>query len=473
MMKSAKRGCLLVALLAVAVGLPGCGVAVRQAKNAVDFSRHEGKFGRYGRLTDQETQWAKVAWRYFENNTNPESGLVNAFDQYPTFSMWQVGDYLAALVAVHDLDLIDTLEFDRRMSQILQFLNTMDLSEKSLPGRLYNSVTGKMVNASNKPEDTGWSGVEIGRLLTWMKIIGLRYPQYREYLDKAVLRWNFCQVIDDAGTMYRVSRSGEKRQRTQEGRLGYEQLAGAGFAAWGFDTERLWRVARMESVTILGVPITYDARDPRLTGEQAPVSTMPWVLLGMEYGWRYPGESRSGVLINIDARQLAEQVYQVQEVRFERQGELTARTDYQLREPPLTIHDAVFVAGYPWNTVTADGDSAEERALVSTRAVFGMWGLWPGSYTDRLMQAVQNLFNPERGWYEGRLEQSGAAQASISLSTNAMVLETLLFKVRGQLFPHDTGIGYFQHKLDNVFERRVQCLPPDRPISSAEVARGS
>lgn len=462
-----------IVLLAAAVGLPGCGVAVRQARKVADFTRHEGHAGRYGRLTDQELQWAKVAWRYFENNTNPENGLVNALDRYPTFSMWQVADYLVALAAAHDFGLIDTLEFDRRLSRLLKFLNTMDLSESSVPGRRYNSVTGKMVNASNQPEDTGWSGLEIGRLLIWMKIIGARYPQYREYFDKAVLRWNFCQVLDDAGAMYRVSRAPGKRERTQEGRLGYEQASGAGFAVWGFDAAQTWRAARLETVTIDGVPVSYDVRDPRATGQQAPVLTMPWVLLGMEFGWRYPGAPRPGMFGSADVRQLAEQVYQVQEARYAHEGVLTARTDYQLREPPFTVLDAVFVAGFPWNTTGPDGTAAEKLALVSTRAAFGMWALWPGDYTDRLMQAVQGMHNPERGWYEGRLENSGAAQESVSLSTNAMVLESLLFKVRGQLYPRDAGVGYFQRRLDNVFERRTQCLPPDRAPLQPEAGRRS
>lgn len=37
-----------------------------------------------------------------------------------------------------------------------------------------------------------------------------------------------------------------------------------------------------------------------------------------------------------------------------------------------------------------------------------MWVLWPGAYTDRLMQSVQALHDPERGWYEGWLEISHA-----------------------------------------------------------------
>jgi hypothetical protein len=442
--------------------LGGCGVAAKQANKIADLHRHEGSIGRYGRPTDTEMRWAKVAWRYFENNTNPENGLVNSFDRYPVFSMAHLADYLAALAAARSFQLIDVHEFDQRLSRVLKFLNTMELSQGSVPAKLYNAMTGKMVNYSNQPEDIGWSALEIGRLMTWLKIIGMRYPQYQEYVDKAVLRWNFCRVVDDCGVMHGTSRGKEGFDRYQEGRLGEEQSAAAGYAAWGFDARRIWSSARVETVTILGMPVQYDSRDPRVTGGQAPVVTMPHVLLGMEYGWRYPGEGA-----RLDLREWAEQVYRVQEARHARQGILTARTDYQVRTAPYQVIDAVFAAGHPWNTIDGSGKQHERLALVSTRAAFGMWVLWQTPYTDRLMQSVQSLYHPERGWYEGRLEATGEALESLSLSTNAMVLETLLFKAYGQLYPDEARPGYFQYRTSDVFRRPGQCLPSERPMCQA------
>lgn len=466
MRRRAVRAFCLLALPGLLLAVPGCGIVVQQAEKAADYSRHAGHIGRYGRLTEEELAWAKTAWRYFDRNTNPDNGLVNAFDRYPIFSMWHVADYMAALAAARDFGLLDERQFDARLSRLLGFLNTMDLSEGSVPNRYYNSVTGKMVNEANQPEDVGWSAIDTGRLLAWMRIIGTRYPQYREYLDKAVLRWNFCQVIDDCGTLFGVSRSSGKRQRRQEGRLGYEQLAAAGFAAWGFDAARIWR-ARAGTVTLFGAPVPYDPRDPRTDGVQAPVLTMPYVLMGMEYGWRYPGHSPGSVPGDAVMEEFARRVYAVQEARYRRQGVLTAKSDYRLREAPYVVTDAIFNAGVPWTTYGADGKEHERLALVSTRAAFGMWALWPGDYTDRLMQSVKSLHEPERGWYEGRFEASGAALEQLSLSTNAMVLETLLFKVRGQLHPERAEAGYFDLRAANAFARPGKCLPVERPVCSA------
>lgn len=457
--------------IASCVAMTGCGLASKPVFYAADAITHTGSIGRYGRLTKLEKQWAATAWRYFQNNTNPENGLVNGMDRVPTFSMWHVGDYLASLMAAKELDLIEAREFDTRLSALLEFLNTMDMSEASVPNKLYNTLSGKMVTYENQPGDLGWSAIETGRLLAWMRIMGERYPQYREYFDRVVYRMNFCTVIDDCGQLRGSAKNKGQRTSYQEGRLGYEQLGAAGFAAWGFDARRIWKSPPIETVNIYGMPVRYDGRESRQSGVQTPVLTMPYILMGMEFGWRYPGRGLQSP--EVDFQSMANEIYRVQEERYRREGILTARTDYALREPPYLVLDSVFGAGYPWNTIGPDGKEFPKLAMVSTRAAFGMWALWPTDYTDRLVASIQNLYSPERGWYEGRLEYSGAVQENISLSTNAAVLEALLFKVKGQLFPSRLRSGFLDRQLDNPYDRTNRCFPTERPVCNAVETSGN
>jgi len=44
-----------------------------------------------GQLCHADLEIAKTAWKYFENNYNPETGLVNAVDNYPSTTMWDTG----------------------------------------------------------------------------------------------------------------------------------------------------------------------------------------------------------------------------------------------------------------------------------------------------------------------------------------------------------------------------------------------
>ncbi|HYF41520.1 MAG TPA: DUF3131 domain-containing protein [Ramlibacter sp.] len=431
--------------------LPGCGVVASSRGAAA--RRAQGP---------SPAQWARTAWRYVENNTDLETGLVSGIDRFPTFTAWNAGDALASVVAAHELGVIEAREFDLRLSRLLGFLAAMDLSGGQMPNKAYSAATGKMVNFGNQPEDIGWSAVDSGRLLLWLKIVGQRHPRFREYADKVVLRWSFCNALDACGTLRGSVRAGGQLQHYQEGRYGYEQLAAAGYAAWGFDTRASGPLPRLETVNILGRPVRYDARDPRVTGVAAPVLTMPHVYLGMELGWEPPGGGGG-------FREAAQEVFAVQEERWRRERQFTARSDYQRQAAPYVVLDSVYAAGYPWNTVAPDGTEHEKLALVSTRAAFGMWALWPGDYTSRLIEAVQWLHDPDRGWYEGRLEAGGAPHSTITLSTNAAILEALLFQSRGRLYPAGAGRGYFEVRTQDVFERTGRCLPGERAACDAAV----
>ena len=96
--------------------ITGCGVVSRGLEHAQEATQHTGTIGRYGKLTPREMEWAKTAWRYVQNNTNSNSGLVNGSDRQPLFTIWQAGDYLAALVSAREIGLIDEQEFDFRRS---------------------------------------------------------------------------------------------------------------------------------------------------------------------------------------------------------------------------------------------------------------------------------------------------------------------------------------------------------------------
>ncbi|MEY4907296.1 MAG: hypothetical protein RL260_1014 [Pseudomonadota bacterium] len=461
----------LLTVLAGAAALTstGCGVVARGVDRATQEVLQIGHVGRSGKLTPKELDWAKTAWKYIDNNTVPATGLVNSVDKVPTTTVWQIGDYLAALVAANQLGLIDLLEFDRRVSKLLDFLNNMPLSNLSLPNRVYNTQNGLMVNFANQPADIGWSAIEIGRLLTWMKIAGQRYPHLREYFDKVVLRWNFCPVIDDCGVLFGAGSKEGRTSPAQEGRLGYLQYASAGFAAWGFETRKSAVTAPWEAIDVMGVKLQVDARDDRVTGEIAPVVTMPYVLLGIEFGWEYPRDPKLlGNRQESDTLQkLTEDIFRIQELRYQKQGILTARTDHPLQKPPFFVYDTVFASGYAWNTLSDQGRQVEGMSLVATKAVFGMWALARNAYTDRLLLSVEALHKNDKGWFEGRYEASGGYEDLLTLSTNAFVLQALLYKAQGRQYPKQSQIGYFGYTLGNQFARPQHCFPVERPVCKA------
>ena len=452
-------------LLLCSTSLQACGVVVRGIRSGVDNFRNSERFhqGRHGALTEQELDWARIAWAYFDANYNPETGLVNALDGVPTTSMWQVGDTLAALYVAFELDFLSREQFDERISTLLSFLNTMPLFDGQLPNRYYHTKTEEMTNFRNEPQAVGWSAIDIGRLLIWLAIVAERYPQYTEYIHKVILRWSFCDIVDDCGSLYGGNRVDDRLELVQEGRLGYEEYAAMGFRAWGFNTRRASLLEPADRIPIYGIEVLHDGRDPRETGTFAPVVSLPFLLLGMEFNWDRAEDRSSRDSEHTDPRlaEQADRVYQVQEERYRREGIFTARTDHPLAAPPYFVYDSIFAAGYPWNTIADTGEVVPAAALVATRAVFPMWALYRRPYTATLLEVICPILDPRRGFYEGRRERTGGWETVLSATTNAMVLQALLYKQEGKLY-RGTRTGHLQLLLADEFRRPQKCYPADR-----------
>ncbi len=448
-------------LFASSLLFTNCGVIVRTVASGIEDVSSWFYPGRHGGLTDQEILWAKIAWKYFENNRSSNTGLINSADRYPASSMWNAADYLAALVAAYELKLIDTYEFDKRLSAILSFLGWMSLFGDQVPHKLYDTKTGQKITYSNKPGEIGYSGTEIGRLLIWLKIVRDMYPSYSEYVDKAVLRWNFCYLLDSLGNIYGGSKSDDKIIKYREGKLGEEEYAARGYQSWGFKTDLASKIEPFNKIKIYDYYIHFDARDTRLTGGHTYVESIPYILDGLEFQWGSAGSEDMLDYVTIDSRyyHLAQDMFRVQRTRYEEEKIFTARSNHLLGSAPFFVYDGIYVDGYPFSTVSDKGKYLPEFALVSTRAAFGMWVLWSNSYTDDLLALIANLYDPQKGWFEGRYERNGEIEKTITLATNSMVLQTLLFKVKGKLYVPSSDESFYKILLKNEFQRPGKCFP--------------
>jgi len=103
------------------------------------------------------------------------------------------------LIAAHRLCLISTNEFDRRVVALLGTLGSLSLYRGELPNKVYNTKTAEKVNYGNKPGEIGFSALDLGRLLIWLRILREYYPEHGNAADRVVMRWNFCHVVDACG----------------------------------------------------------------------------------------------------------------------------------------------------------------------------------------------------------------------------------------------------------------------------------
>ena len=375
-------------------------------------------------LTDEEMQYAEIAWQYFVKNTNGKTGLVNSVSQYPAATLWDTSSYLLGLISAYKLGLVETAEFNQRTEQLLETLATMPLFDDRLPNKSYSVVNGAMVTYDN--EDTergiGWSAIDIGRILVPFNVLVWRYPEFTRDVNQVLANWDLSAIAKNAEMMGAAVDENAGTLILQEGRLGYEEYAAKSLMLTGMDvSQALDYQAHFKYVEISGVDIGTDLRTSDKFDALSAVVSEPYVLDGLEFGWdRY-------------SRSLADGVYRVQQARYEETGILTAVSEDNIDQAPYFVYNTVFANGKPWNAVTESGVDASAYRSVSTKTAFGLHALYRSDYTRLLIDHIKTRFDPEEGWYSGVYEATGNTNKSLTANTNGIILESLHYIQFGPL----------------------------------------
>lgn len=360
---------------------------------------------------------AAAAWAYVDRHYQPATGLIDSTIGYRYATVWDIASGLSALYAAHELRLLNTAEYDRRISAALDTLRTAALFEDVGFNKLYSTRTGGMVGLDGRSTTRGfgWSALDIGRLLVWLKILAENQPQHRDAATAVASRLAMDRIVS-GGYLHGedLDPSGSPR-RYQEGRIGYEQYAARGFALWGASPARALRLHENSvPITVMDLPLPGDIRGgDRITSD-------PLVLMGLELGW------------GPEFEEFALQFMRVQEARYRKTGTVT-----------LTGEDAISVAPHFFyyycaftNGKAFGVDVQDRRAVVdgprwvSAKAAFAWHVLRPTAYTDLAVRTVAGARGPN-GWgsgvYEGSHEPTGAA----NINTAAVILTAALVHARG------------------------------------------
>jgi hypothetical protein len=413
---------------------------------------------------------AKAAWAYFVSFTQKETGLANAVGSFPSTTMWDTAAYLSALVAARELGIIDKQEFDTRTIKLLATLRSLELFRGEMPNKVYHTKTGAKVAYNNAPGEIGYSAMDVGRLLVWLKIVEQRYPYLANAADNVPLGWNFCNAVSDHGYLHSagIDPKTGKTTRFREGRLGYEEYAAKGYGLWGFKTTRASRSYPFEIVQIHKIAVPYDARDPRTTGQSNYVLSEAYLLEGIELNFDRPDDVSSSVMVHSDGwrAEFSAHIYMAQQRRFEIDGVMTARTEHQVEGAPYFVYDSVFADGYTWNTQDPKGVGHPNRAAVATKAAVGMWALYDTPYTDELFESVADLYSPEKGFDEGVYENGSGTIPLQTANNNGIILAALLYKVQGPLLKR---LNPAKLLWDSAYKndddvRQLKCMPDERPL---------
>ncbi|WP_417270980.1 DUF3131 domain-containing protein [Celeribacter sp.] len=375
-----------------------------------------------GEVSQADQDYARIAWRYFENNTDPETGLVNSADQYPSTTMWETGSYFVAIISADLLGLIEAEEAKARISKTLDTLSGMRLFDGILPNKAYNVRTAELVDYSNKPVERGlgWSALDIARLVGTLGQVMQHYPELASQVNALLDHWDLSQMVEDGQLIGGNLSDGELR-RDQEGRVGYGQYAAKAMMLFGYDMYRAYDAEEHLMVKdVLGQPIPVDDRLHRNVTPAFVVSE-PYVFDGLEFGF----DARS--------HRFATAIYRAQEARYTETGILTAVSESHLDEAPYFAYSSVWGGGAPWAVMSFQGERLDSKRTVTTKTAFAWYALFGTDYAKELVTTLAPLGDPERGWPEGLYETDGSTNGSTTTNTNAVILAALAFRAFGPL----------------------------------------
>jgi hypothetical protein len=374
-------------------------------------------------LSPQEQEFAQIAWQYFLNNYQVKTGLTNAAEDYPSATLWDMGNYLTAINAARWLGIVDQQDFDYRINQFLTTLADLPMFERALPNKVYSTDTVKMVNYKNQPteEGLGWSAIDMGRILTALHIVRSCHPQYNDWISGIVSGWQLGRSIQNKELYGAELEPNGKVSIVQEGRLGYEEYAARGYKLWGFDLSKAIALDPYKLVEVEGVKIPVDRRDYKATHANNYVVSESYILEGIEFG------------LQDDLKQYAANVLEAQKRRFEKTGYLTAVSEDNIDRAPYFLYSAVYANGVPWAVITDENRLYNDLRTFSTKAAFGWHYLYPdNAYAQKLLSQIDRLKEPQgKGFYAGIYEGTKEVNHILTGNTNGLILEILYYKSRG------------------------------------------
>jgi len=365
-------------------------------------------------LTFDEAIWARVAWQYYVNNTQP-NGLANAHDGEPWFSLWSTGSYLFALAAAKQLHILTTDEFDERITAALFTLGQLPLNPQGLPAAYYHADTLQMLG---KPDS---SAIGMGRLLNALQTLLWRYPQHAAAVRDLFNQWKVGALIASSTASPAAVPLHHWALAADEPRNSFGYRLYASHTLRLIDSTAGLAVTNppegQQMIDIDGIMVPDEGlRTP--WGRQPSLISLPYLLTGLELGF--------------DA-QSAEIAWRIMQIQQRRHG-------LRVSKPPISTDYAEPAPDYvndlpdrqPLQNSALHDAPPEQLAITSTRTAFAWYALFRNGWSEALRQQVQKLQVPGKGWQRG-LNPDSSVNDVVDADTNAVVLESLAYIARGQM----------------------------------------
>ena len=409
--------------------------------------------------TAEEFKMATVAWQYFENNFQKKTGLTNAANNYSSASVWDWANGVYGIFAAKKIGVISQERFETMLHQFLRTMQEMKMFNNELPNKTYSTKYAKMTNYKNKrvEDGIGWSVADIARLLASLNVIYQCEYNMRPAVEKLLVRYRYCRLLSVYGDMYGSSYKHGKLGIHKETMTGYEEYLSRGMELWGHSADEARRYKFLKEVPIYGVKVPTDTRTfySNFVGSESYWNT------AFDYG---PDDNESGKYI--------QNIYKVQEARYNNTGQLTAITEDNIDRKPYFLYNTIYTNGEPWKIINHDAEDYNEFKSVSTKAGLAMKTLFATPYANKVYNYLKKNYDPKKGYYAGIYETIAGNNKALTLNTNSIVLETLLYNNIGALQKVNpiTNRGTYDHYRNKV--NNFKCLPTEENLTILEPFAG-
>ncbi|MBA5760804.1 DUF3131 domain-containing protein [Vibrio sp. 404] len=362
-------------------------------------------------LTRNERLLAKKAQYYFERNRR-QTGLWDSVQGYPHTTMWDIASGIAATLALEALELKEPEQAHRELKQTLNTLQAMPLYKDWLPNREYSTKTAQPSGRLSKADTNGngWSALDIGRLLIWLKIMTQQHPEFEKEITHLLDTWQLKRAIN-GGTLYGANFYKGQEYYRQEGRHGYLQYAATGFELFNYSLPLPKLNQYLKSVEVSGTELLVDTRNvPFLTSD-------PYVLASLETG-------QEGDWNQINT------IYALHKFRSKEKGKLFSYAEDAMNKNPWFAYNNLYYYGKPWTSVSPSGKVIENPQIFSHKIAFGFSVLFNDEFSQELATTVLNNSLHTRSIPTGQYE-NGGANTAFNINTNSLVLVALWYKSNG------------------------------------------
>ncbi|ASI91485.1 hypothetical protein BSZ05_13705 [Vibrio mediterranei] len=372
------------------------------------------------RLTRNDWLLAKKSMYYFDLNYHPETGFWDSVQGYHHTTMWDIASGISATLASYELNLISREEVRDKLSLTLDTLATIALYQNTLPNREYSTKHGKPSGSysDTKSNGNGWSALDIGRLLIWLRITEKMLPELASKVAIIEKNWKLASAVHK-GTLYGTKLYKNKEYYRQEGRLGYLQYAAQGFELFGYNLAQSFTKQHVEKVSVDGMSVYVDNRNvPYFT-------TDPYVLTAIEIGAK-----------NVWWNQL-DQLYQLHKKRSKQLGQPQVFAEDAMSKSPWFAYNNIYYYGKPWLSVSPGGKPIENPQTFSSKIGFGLSVLYTDDFSQQLYNTVVKTSLSSRSIPTGRYK-NGGTNTAYNINTNSLVLTALWYKALGNhaLYPY-------------------------------------